>query len=185
MKRFFIENIQEIFILSDKLQLHMMKDQQIGENELLEIYKNPEVFKYYSNKPYITDKRSLKIYIINQLNLIKKNALLIWNILYEKKVIGQIQLFDFDNCYTCAQISYFLHPDYWNKNINTLVVSTISEYAIIYMGLERIEAYIYWKNIASYKSLEKSGYQREGLLRNKYQIEGQVDNCYIYSRIRN
>jgi len=173
----------KLFLLSDELQLCFVDDQIDTVNDLYDIYQLPNVFKYYSDKPSICNKRMLKLYLQNQMNACIRGDILVWNIVRNKKSIGQVQLFDFANCYTCAQISFFLHPQYWNQGINTTVVMVISEYGFNKLELKRIEAYVYYDNMASFKSLEKAGFLREGILRNKYQIDGRIDNCYIYSKI--
>lgn len=184
MNNLIVSNVRKLFILSDDLQLCLLKDTDELINDLYDIYREPTVFKYYSNKPSIRNKRMLSIYVKNQINECNRGYIIVWNIKYLNKVIGQVQLFNFDNCRTCAQISYFLHPKFWNRGINTVVVCAISEYGIINLGLQRIEAYVYHKNVASCKSLEKAGYEMEGLLRNKYQINGSIDDCYIYSKVQ-
>lgn len=185
MSGLFSVDILEGFVLSDKLKLSILNNIDEGQENLYEIYSNPSVFKYYSDNPQMHNRRMFDIYLRNQILACKKREIIIWNIEYDKKIIGQVQLFDFDNCCTCAQIAFFLHPRYWNQGISTAVIRIVSKYGISTLGFKRIEAYVYHENIASAKCLEKAGFVREGVLRNKYQIDGRIDDCYIYAKLIN
>ncbi len=45
-----------------------------------------------------------------------------WVVTYQGSVIGQIQLFNFFNHNTCAEVGYFIKKSYWNRGINTKVL---------------------------------------------------------------
>jgi len=49
-----------------------------------------------------------------------------WVVTYHGEVIGQIQLFNFFNHNTCAEVGYFIKKTYWNHGINTKVLKAFS-----------------------------------------------------------
>ena len=51
------------------------------------------------------------------------------------------------------------------------------------LGLRRIEAEIDPDNHASAKALEKLGFTREGLLRQRWEINGIVSDSALYGRL--
>lgn len=102
-------------------------------------------------------------------------------ITYQGKVIGQIQLFNFFNHNTCAEVGYFIKKSYWNRGINTKVLKAVTWFGIDAMGLERIEAFTHVDNIGSNRTLQKAGYTKEGRLRNRFVANGELFGCNVYS----
>ncbi len=100
------------------------------------------------------------------------------------KVIGQIQLFNFFNHNTCAEVGYFIKKTYWNRGINTKVLKTVCRFGIETMGLERIEAFAHVDNIGSNRTLQKAGFVKEGTLRKRFEVKGQLYDCNVYSFVK-
>jgi RimJ/RimL family protein N-acetyltransferase len=48
------------------------------------------------------------------------------------------------------------------------------------MGLNRIEADIHPDNLASARTLDKLGFVREGLLRERWIVEGEISDTVLY-----
>ena len=69
-----------------------------------------------------------------------------------------------------AEIGYALGSKYWGKGIVTSVVKmVVSTIFGEWPNLERLEALVEVENLASQRVLEKSGFQKEGVLR-KYEF---------------
>jgi RimJ/RimL family protein N-acetyltransferase len=49
------------------------------------------------------------------------------------------------------------------------------------MKLKRIEAHAHIHNIGSNRTLEKAGFTREGLLRQRFELGARLEDCFIYS----
>ena len=52
------------------------------------------------------------------------------------------------------------------------------------MGLERIEAFAYMDNIGSNRTLQKAGFVKEGTLRKRFEVKGQLYDCNVYSFVK-
>ena len=61
-----------------------------------------------------------------------------------------------------AEISYTIHPDYWNQGYATEIVKSLIKFAFQECQLHRLEAGVAVTNCASIRVLEKTGMQREG-----------------------
>lgn len=107
-----------------------------------------------------------------------------WVITYQEQVIGQIQLFNFIIHNTCAEVGYFIKKTYWNRGINTKVLRAVCRFGIETMGLERIEAFAHVDNIGSNRTLQKAGFVKEGTLRKRFELRGELHDCNLYSFVK-
>ena len=75
-------------------------------------------------------------------------------------------------------------PEFRGRNICSTAAELITEFALDSIGFNRIEALVDHGNIASQKVLQKSGFEREGLLRKKVTKEsGATVDMYIFARV--
>jgi Acetyltransferases, including N-acetylases of ribosomal proteins len=65
----------------------------------------------------------------------------------------------------------------------TEAIKMVTEFGLKKAGFVRMQARVIPGNIGSWKALEKSGYQREALLR-KYSFDKEFRDCYMYSAIQ-
>ena len=73
-----------------------------------------------------------------------------------------------------AEIGYWLGEPFWGKGIVTDALKTLTQYAVNTHGLYRIYAVPYETNKASFRVLEKAGYQLEGRMRKSAIKDGKV-----------
>jgi RimJ/RimL family protein N-acetyltransferase len=52
------------------------------------------------------------------------------------------------------------------------------------MGLRRLEADVDPRNTASIHTLERLGFQREGFLRERWQVNGEIQDALFYGLLR-
>ena len=76
-----------------------------------------------------------------------------------------------------AEVSYTIHPDFWNQGLATEALKRLIQYAFEECQLHRLEAGVAVTNGASIRVLEKAGMQREGRHRQILPLtEGWTDN---------
>lgn len=102
----------------------------------------------------------------------------------EEEFCGLISFHTVDLNNHATELGYWLAKPARGKGIAKTAVKLISEYGIDTMGLRRIEALVDVENIASRALLTSSGYQEEGILRNRVTRPGgrQIDMA-LFSRI--
>jgi len=83
-----------------------------------------------------------------------------------------------------AEIGFWLGEAYWGRGIATLAVNRASEWAFATLEIDRLQAFAFGWNPASARVLEKSGYQREGCLRNSVFKDNQLIDQWLYARLR-
>lgn len=148
-----------------------------------EIFSDAENFTYFGNgnKPLPwNEEREIRVQQSRIKCFIGKREYS-WVITFQGVVIGQIQLFHFINHNTCAEVGYFIKKSHWNRGIITKVLKAVCSFAIKTMGLKRIEAYVHTQNAASSRTLEKAGFNKEGILRKRFDINGQLYDCNLYA----
>ncbi|MDP4302730.1 GNAT family N-acetyltransferase [Leptothrix discophora] len=82
-----------------------------------------------------------------------------------------------------AEIGYELAPEARGAGIATAVCRGVTDWALGPAGLVRVQATVRVGNDRSQRVLERSGYQREGLLRSYRHVRGIPDDFWIWARI--
>jgi ribosomal-protein-alanine N-acetyltransferase len=83
-----------------------------------------------------------------------------------------------------AELGYWIGEDYWGRGIATAAIALVTAYGFSDVGLTRVFAVPFTKNIASWRALEKAGYTREGTLRKSAIKDGHMQDQYMYATVR-
>lgn len=99
--------------------------------------------------------------------------------------IGCIFLNDIDYHNRSGHVPVFIgEKQYWGQGYATDARILMLQYAFFDRGLERIWARVLEDNLGALKMLEKSGYQKEGLLRKSIFKEGNLSNEFLLSVLK-
>lgn len=105
--------------------------------------------------------------------------------IYDKdsqQLIGHISLYAIKRLpYSSAFIGYSMDKNCVGKGIATEAVHLVLQFAFQTINIHRVEAYVAPQNGASVRVLEKSGFVREGLLRELLFINGNWVDHYMYA----
>jgi RimJ/RimL family protein N-acetyltransferase len=148
---------------------------------LFRIYADPDFMRYWSSAPWpgietahaliAADQRELAAGLHLRLGIFR-NA--------DDLLIGTCSLFKFDESNRRAEIGYGIAPECWRQGFMTEAVGALVRYAFNELKLHRLEADIDPRNTASARSLEKLGFVREGLLRERWLVAGEVSDSALY-----
>lgn len=107
-----------------------------------------------------------------------------WGIVLKEtnKVIGMIELFDIQNN-RMGDIGYRVNPAYWNCKFAAEALEKVIEFAFDNTELDRINANVDVRNIASIRVLEKCGFIKEGTIRQGKMVSDYCD-YNIYGMLR-
>jgi RimJ/RimL family protein N-acetyltransferase len=89
-----------------------------------------------------------------------------------------------DVYYRSAEVGFWIGEEYWGRGIMSRVLQAFSEYLFLNFEFNRLYCGIFSSNPASARVLEKSGYQREGILKAHITKNGEVLDEWLYARIR-
>lgn len=102
-----------------------------------------------------------------------------------RRVIGTCTLFNFHEQSRRAEVGYILHREFWGNGYMTEALSYLIDYAFAKLGLNRLEADIDPRNAASARLLERLGFVREGLLRQRWIVGDEVSDTGFYGLLAN
>ena len=83
-----------------------------------------------------------------------------------------------------SEFGYWLGSGYRGQGIITLCIKAFIDFVFSSTKLIRIEAHVFEHNIASYRALEKCGFQKEGFIRKLDQKDGEYLNAHLYAIIK-
>lgn len=82
------------------------------------------------------------------------------------------------------EMGYWLAEPFWGRGLTTRAVTSSSDWAFDNYKVVRIFATAFVHNLASIRVLEKSGFQREGILRRSAIKNGVILDQIMYSKVR-
>jgi len=86
-----------------------------------------------------------------------------------------------------VDLGYVLGRKHWNRGFMTEAIAAVAEWCLSQPGIFRVGAVCDTENIGSARALEKSGFEREGVL-SRWTMHPNRSNeprdCYIYGRVR-
>ena len=118
---------------------------------------------------------------------IDENNAILWGIAFLSEpstIIGTICLWNFKRENYRSEIGYLLHPGHWRKGIMKEAINAVVDYGFNVLGLHSIEALLSPENIASSFVLERTGFVKEGHLKESFYFNGKFSDTAIYSRLK-
>jgi RimJ/RimL family protein N-acetyltransferase len=82
------------------------------------------------------------------------------------------------------EIGYWLGAPFRKQGVMSTVVRGLCDFLFENTALRRIEAYIFEDNIASAQTLEKAGFEQEGILKNRILKNGILKNAILFAKIK-
>ncbi len=94
---------------------------------------------------------------------------------------GLVEVRDIDREHSQGELSFWLTVEAWGQGYMSEVVQAAVRYAFEELGLNRLYAYHMTRNPASGRVLEKNGFKREGLLRQRVRKWGQFEDVALWA----
>jgi RimJ/RimL family protein N-acetyltransferase len=98
----------------------------------------------------------------------------------DDRMLGHVSLFDFSEQNRRAEIGYGLARRHWGQGFMHEALSAVIDYAFGPLGLRRLEADTDPRNRASLRTLERLGFTREGLLRERWQVGDEISDSALW-----
>ncbi len=149
------------------------------------IFSHTEVMRYWSTPP-LAD-RSAAVKLLHEIHDgFRRQTLLKWGIARrtDDALIGTTTLFNLDLANHRAEIGYGLDRAHWGNGYMNEALQALLAYAFEELALHRIEADVDPRNGASIRTVERLGFQREGYLRERWQVNGEIQDSLFYGLLR-
>ena len=171
--------MQEI-LTTERLHLRPFLDKD--NSDLLEMLANRELMQYM-DVPLIQNEEQAKLWLKN---IQSKQDVILFALesKEEKKVIGSVAFIHLNKDHYFASLSYFIHHNYQRKGFAIEALRALINHGFIDKLLNRMEAQVHTKNMASQRLLEKLGFKSEGELKENFLIGNSFYNSYLYALIK-
>jgi len=162
---------------------------EIGTNDneaLFDIFSSETIMKYYGMFPYEEMSQAEQL-ISNFAKAFDEEKSIRWGIELkgENILVGTCGFHNWNKKHQRAELGYELHDNHWKKGYVSEAISEVIKYGFHNLELNRIEALVYPDNIASHNSLEKLGFDKEGLLKEYCIFRNIKQDLIMYSLISN
>jgi RimJ/RimL family protein N-acetyltransferase len=98
----------------------------------------------------------------------------------EQRIIGTLALFNLSPANRRGEIGYALARDCWARGYMQEALTGFIAWLFDTLGLHRLEADVDPANLASARSLRRMGFQRDGLLRESWLVDGEVSDSELH-----
>jgi RimJ/RimL family protein N-acetyltransferase len=95
-----------------------------------------------------------------------------------------VEVRDIDREHSQAELSFWLAPKLWGRGCMSEAVQAALRYGFDELGLNRLYAYHMERNPASGRVLEKNGFRREGLLRQRVRKWDRYEDVVLWAIVR-
>ena len=149
------------------------------------MYSDVEFMRYWSF-PVMTGIEQAVDYLTRRIQGSAADTDLFWAIelAATREMIGTCCLFNADFTSRHAEIGFGLHRPFWGNGYMSEAARAVVDCGFDLLQLHRIEAEIDPRNAASARVLERLGFVREGLLRERWIIDGEISDGAIYGLLR-
>jgi RimJ/RimL family protein N-acetyltransferase len=152
---------------------------------LFAVFSDSNVVRYWSSTPW-TEREQADQYVAAAANGLREGATLRLGIeiVATGQLIGQAALYSFDRQNRRCDIGYALGRSHWGKGYATEALTKLVAHGFAALELNRVEADIDPRNEASARALERLGFRREGLLRERWIVGGEICDTEFYGLLK-
>ena len=170
-------------ITTERVVLRWISEDDI--DGLFEVFSDPQVMRYWSSVPLPNREAAAEL----QREIAagnENNTMFKWGLALRESnsVIGTTTLFNLSLDNGRAEIGYAMARGYWGKGYMNEALRALVSHAFDVMNLRRLEADVDPRNAASIRTLERLGFQREGFLRERWHVNGELQDAIFYGLLR-
>ena len=154
-------------------------------DSLYEIFSNRHVMRYWSTVP-LANREAAAAMQREIANGNRNDTMWKWGLALRdtNKLIGTVTLFHLNLSNGRAEIGYAMSHAHWGKGYMNEALKALVSHVFEVMELRRLEADVDPRNAASIRSLERLGFQREGFLRERWHVNGEIQDALFYGLLR-
>ncbi|MBN2156255.1 MAG: GNAT family N-acetyltransferase [Candidatus Lokiarchaeota archaeon] len=98
------------------------------------------------------------------------------------KVIGEVSCSK--GPFLIYNIGFWIFPEFRHKGYCVEAVKIVADYLFLVVNTERLQCETHIENKIAQKTIEKIGFQKEGVLRKSYLINGILSDMIVYGLLR-
>jgi RimJ/RimL family protein N-acetyltransferase len=173
----------EVSLRTERLLLRPLRE--LDAPALFSIFSDPKVMRYWSTPPWAgigkayetiaDDARALAAGEHLRLGIVR---------IRDAQLIGTCSLFNLVPESRRAELGYGLAHAAWGQGFMHEALVALLDYGFTELLLHRVEADIDPRNEASARSLARLGFKKEGHLRDRWVVGGEVSDSALYGLLR-
>jgi RimJ/RimL family protein N-acetyltransferase len=147
---------------------------------LFDIFSDETMMRYWST-PAMEDRAEAEALLLKiHRGFVEKTAFQ-WGVERKEdgRLLGTCTLFQLHAANQRAEVGYALASAYWKQGYMTEALTALLDYAFGPMKLRRLEADIDPRNENSMRIVGKLGFRQEGLLRERWNVAGEVQDSAV------
>lgn len=170
-------------ITTERLSLRWLTPADVPA--LFAIFGDPEVCRYWS-RPALPDHSAAASLHEEIMHSFAERSLFQWGLAERAtdRVVGTCTLASLSAEHRRAEIGFALARSAWGHGYVTEALHALLGFAFGTLALHRVEADVDPRNARSIRVLEAIGFQREGYLRERYHLAGELQDAVLYGLLR-
>jgi RimJ/RimL family protein N-acetyltransferase len=163
-----------------RVQLRMLRAGDVPQ--LYAQFCDPKVMRYWSRPPLMRIEEAQTLFEELERG-VGSGEFAQWAIARRSDdlMIGSCALFAHQQVHRRAAIGYALASAHWGHGYAHEALRLALDHAFGMLELHRVEADVDPRNVASTRLLEKLGFVREGVLRERWHVSGEIQDSAIYA----
>lgn len=178
-----IDGIQLPDIVASRVRLRWLTSADV--DDLFAVFGDPEVTRYWSCPAY--ENRDEARELVDEIHrYFGEKCLFQWGIELRDtgRIIGTCTLAEVSERNRRAELGFALGRSWWGQGYAVEAVTALLDYAFQTLDLHRVEADADPRNHSSIRLLERLGFVREGTLRERWLVGGEVQDSAFFGLLR-
>lgn len=152
---------------------------------LFRIFSDPQVMRYWSTTPWASVERAEQMIAQDMKAMPTGEHLRLAVVVAATDALaGMCTLFAIQAQCRRAEVGYALGRAFWRKGYMHEALTALLDFGFDTLDLNRVEADIDPRNQASARVLERLGFRKEGHLRQRWIVAGEVSDTGFYGLLR-
>jgi RimJ/RimL family protein N-acetyltransferase len=163
-------------------RIHLRAMTAVDVPRLFAQFSDPKVMRYWSRGPLMRVEDAQEMFAEIDRG-VRAGEFLQWAIARctDDLMIGSCALFAQNRGHRRAEIGFALSSAHWGHGYALEAVHLALGHAFNALDFHRIEADVDPRNAASLRLLERVGFVREGLLRERWHVGGEIQDSAVYA----
>ena len=141
------------------------------------IFSDPKVMRWWSTPP-MSDISQAKKLLADIHEGFRTRRAFQWGIvrIEDDLIVGTCTIFAINEPQGRAEIGYVLGHEHWGRGYMKEALTALVDFAFGKLALRRLEADVDPRNGSSLHAVERLGFRREGLLRERWKVNGELQD---------
>lgn len=165
-------------IAGSRVVLRSLRDSDVPA--LFAVFSHPQVMRYWSTPPLAAMEDA--VVLLERIHeAFRKRALFQWGIALagDNRVVGTFTLLNLHRVHRRVEVGYALGREHWGRGIAQDALAAMLSFSFDSLHMHRVEADVDPRNDRSLRLLERNGFRREGCLRERYQVSGEIQDAVM------